>query len=63
METANLMNTEDLADYLGVPIETVRQWRYSRTGPPGFRLGRRVKYRRSDVDAWIEDRITEENAS
>ena len=26
-------------------------------GPPGFRVGRHVRYRRADVEQWISDRL------
>jgi len=54
-----LLTIEDLAEYLGVPVATLYAWRYRRQGPPGFRVGRYVRFRRSDVEAWIEDRITQ----
>ena len=52
-----LINVEELADYLGVPVATLYQWRYRREGPPGFRVGRHLRYRWSDVQRWIEQRI------
>ena len=54
-----LLTVEDLAEYLGVPVATLYAWRYRRQGPPGFRVGRHVHFRRSDVDDWIEDRIAQ----
>ena len=52
-----LLTVEELADYLGVPVATLYQWRYRREGPPGFRVGRYVRYRRTDVKAWIERQL------
>jgi excisionase family DNA binding protein len=58
METLDrLLTVEDLADYLGVPVATLYQWRYRREGPPGFRVGRYIRYRPTDVEAWIEHQI------
>ncbi|MCX2934721.1 helix-turn-helix domain-containing protein [Mycobacterium sp. CVI_P3] len=38
-----------------VSPDTLRYWRHTGTaGPPSFKLGRRVLYRRSDVDAWLQ---------
>jgi excisionase family DNA binding protein len=54
-----LLTVEDLASYLEVPIATVYAWRYRRQGPPGFRVGRHLRFRWSDVERWIEDRITQ----
>ncbi len=52
-----LLTVEELADYLGVPVATVYQWRYRRQGPPGFRVGKHLRFRWSDIERWIEDRI------
>jgi len=58
MEYENRLATvEELADYLGVPIATLYQWRYRREGPPGFRVGRHVRYRWGDIEQWIEDQL------
>ena len=53
-----LLTVEDLADYLDVPIATVYAWRYRRQGPPGFRVWRHLRFRWSDVQQWISDRLT-----
>ena len=52
-----LLTVEDLAEYLDVPVATVYAWRHRRQGPPGFRVGRHVRFRWSDVECWIDDRI------
>ncbi|MFE2350390.1 helix-turn-helix transcriptional regulator [Kitasatospora cineracea] len=52
----------DLAALLGIPVETVYQWRRKRTGPPGFRVGRHLRYDPVKVHAWIET-LTEEVAA
>ncbi len=52
-----LLTVEDLAEYLGVPVATLYAWRYHRQGPPGFRVGRHLRYRWADIETWISDRI------
>lgn len=52
-----LLTVQDLANYLGVPVATIYAWRYRRQGPPGFRVGRYLRFRRSDVEQWIADRL------
>lgn len=47
------MTTRDVADALGVPESTVRYWRHIGTGPRSFKMGRVVKYRRADCEAWV----------
>ncbi|MEE8485323.1 MAG: helix-turn-helix domain-containing protein [Acidimicrobiia bacterium] len=54
-----LLTVEDFAEYLGVPVATIYAWRYHHQGPPGFRVGRHLRFRWSDVEAWIEDRIAQ----
>lgn len=54
-----LMSVDDLAAYLGVPVATVRRWRYTGTdGPRSMKVGRHVRYRRADVDRWLEQHAT-----
>jgi len=58
MEHENrLITVKELAAYLGVPVTTLYQWRYRREGPPGFRVGRHIRYRWSDVEKWIEHQL------
>ncbi|WP_309070276.1 helix-turn-helix domain-containing protein [Arthrobacter sp.] len=54
-----LMSTEELAEYLSVPIATVYAWRSRRKAPPGIRVGRFVRFRQSEVDAWLASRPRE----
>ena len=49
-----LMSIEDLADFLGVPIATIYDWRVGGKGPCGVRVGRHVKFTQADVLAWID---------
>ncbi|MER8154658.1 helix-turn-helix domain-containing protein [Streptomyces sp. NPDC094472] len=49
----------DLADLVGVPVETVYQWRRKRTGPRGFRVGRHLRFDPEDVRRWIADLMEE----
>ena len=43
-----------LAEYLGVPDGTIYQWRHKGPGPRGIKVGKHVRYRRSDVEKWLE---------
>ena len=52
-----LLNETDAADALGVMPRTLRAWRYAEstvTGPAWVKLGRAVRYRRDDINNWIE---------
>lgn len=36
-----------------LPVATLRYWRHVGEGPKSFKIGRRVVYRRADVEAWL----------
>ncbi|MEU4099850.1 helix-turn-helix domain-containing protein [Streptomyces tanashiensis] len=48
------LTPEDIAAMFSVPIETVYHWRKQRTGPPGFRVGRHVRYDPAAVRTWVQ---------
>ncbi|MCW2874407.1 helix-turn-helix domain-containing protein [Actinacidiphila oryziradicis] len=52
---ARYLTPLDLADLVGVPVETVYQWRRKGTGPRGFRVGRHLRFDPEDVRLWIND--------
>lgn len=47
-------DTKATASYIDKPERTLTQWRYLGEGPPYIKVGGSVRYRRSDVDAWLE---------
>jgi excisionase family DNA binding protein len=49
-----LLTVQQLAELLKVPVGTVYRWRHLGVGPRGIRVGRHVRYRRSDVDAFLD---------
>lgn len=51
-EVSELWTIDEVADYLGVPKQTVYGWRTSGYGPAGFRVGKHVRWRASTVIAW-----------
>ncbi|WP_405988444.1 helix-turn-helix transcriptional regulator [Streptomyces sp. NBC_00986] len=51
-ETA-FLNLPKAAEYLGISPNTLYVWRHRRQGPPSFRMGRRVMYRITALDAWV----------
>ncbi len=53
-ELEALLTAQQLADYLGVPVTTLYQWRHRREGSPSFRAERHLRYRWRDVEEWIE---------
>ena len=65
LEVVRASGTEDeflspsgLADLFGIPVSSVYRWNVEGTGPPRCRLGKHVRYRRRDVERWIESRTS-----
>jgi predicted DNA-binding transcriptional regulator AlpA len=55
-DEARLLTEHEVANLLTLSIKTVRNWRLSGFGPPHLKLGRLVRYRVSDVKAWLKTR-------
>lgn len=54
---SKLLTTDEVADILGVDPHTLAVWRCTgRYDLPYVKTGRLVRYRRPDVDAFIEKR-------
>lgn len=50
-----LLNEQEAADFLGVSIRTMQNWRHRGGGPSYIKLNSRsVRYQLSDLKAWIE---------
>ena len=53
----DLLTTRDVAEWLGVSVQFLEIGRHRGYGPKFVRIGpARIRYRRSDVLAWLEDR-------
>ena len=53
MDIERLMSLTDLSEMLCVPVATLYGWRHRGEGPQGYRIGRHVRYRRDEVEAWL----------
>ena len=53
------ISPKELAAEYGIPERTLEYWRSVLDGPPFYAVGKRVKYRTSDVEAWLERRRVE----
>jgi excisionase family DNA binding protein len=53
---ASLLTQHQLAEELQVSVRTLERWRQEGTGPAYIQVGRAPRYRRADVDAWLEQR-------
>jgi excisionase family DNA binding protein len=49
-----LLGVVGLAEYLGVPVNTVYNWRIDGRGPRAIKVGKHLRFRPQDVEAWLE---------
>ena len=59
----DLLSITEVADLVRVPVATLRYWRHLGTGPRSFKVGRSVRYWRTDVLHWLEERSTDAHAA
>ncbi|MCB1352648.1 MAG: helix-turn-helix domain-containing protein [Rhodobacteraceae bacterium] len=55
------LDTANAAHYLGYSASTLEWWRTlsPRRGPRYYKMAGRVRYRQSDLDAWMENGLVE----
>jgi excisionase family DNA binding protein len=54
-EEERLLSEKEVARYLNVSLRTLQRWRAEGTGPPHLMMaGRYPRYRKADVDAWLQ---------
>jgi predicted DNA-binding transcriptional regulator AlpA len=49
-----LLTLQEVSDVVRVPVATLRYWRHLGTGPRSFRIGRSVRYWRTEVFLWLD---------
>jgi excisionase family DNA binding protein len=54
-----IFTINDLCELLSVTPKTVHSWRHRGIGPTSFKAGKHVRYKRSDIEAWIEQNTQE----
>ena len=48
-----VLSMSQLARHLGVSVQTLYDLRHQGRGPVGFRVGRELRFRVSEVEAWL----------
>lgn len=56
-----MMDVHALAEYLGVAEGTILLWRKKGKAPRAYRLGRALRWRKSEVDAWLDAQMEPAN--
>lgn len=47
------LSVDEIADYLGISKDTVYTW-IPNKGLPGHRIGRFWKFKRTEIDEWVQ---------
>ena len=50
-----LLTLQEVANVVRVPVATLRYWRHLGTGPRSFRIGRSVRFWRTEVFLWLDN--------
>jgi len=48
------LTPEEVDQEYKLPVNTLKHWRWQGIGPAYLKVGRRIKYRRNDVEAWLD---------
>ena len=49
-----LLTVEEAANYLRIAPGTLYNWRHAGRGPKATNVGRSLRYRRTDLEKWLE---------
>lgn len=53
-----VMDEIDAATFMGISRKTLQTWRSRRMGPPYVRVARKcIRYRKSDLQAYLDERL------
>ena len=52
-----MLRTNEAADYIGLTKSTLEAWRVRGNGPQFLKLGKAVRYRKEDLDDFVNARV------
>jgi len=55
----DILNTKEAASYVRLGKPTLERFRISGDGPRYCKLGGAVRYRKTDLDTWLESRLVQ----
>lgn len=56
LKPGQLLSSQELADFLKVPVRTIHRWRSNGDAPKAIRVGRHLRFETRDVLEWMERR-------
>jgi predicted DNA-binding transcriptional regulator AlpA len=48
-----LWTVDDLSEFLGIAVHTIRGWRCKNYGPPARKIGKHLRYDPAEVREWF----------
>ena len=54
-----LLSVDEVAEFLGIPVATLYQWRHKGAGPEAYRVGRHLRYEPAAVRAWLDEHLAD----
>ena len=54
-----LLNETEVSDITGLSVRTLQAWRIQGRGPLFCKLGRAVRYRRKDLQTWMDTQTSQ----
>ena len=62
-ELEPLLSLNEVSAYIGVPKNTLYRWRVDGKGPRAIKYGKHLRYRRSELEGWLEAHTDERPAA
>jgi excisionase family DNA binding protein len=56
-ESNNVLSIQEVAKLLNVPVSTIYAWKRRGEGPPYDKVGRKLRYRKSDARKWLAEHL------
>lgn len=56
---SELLDINQFTNLLGISVDTAYYWRQVGKGPKAARIGKQLRYRKSDVDAWLDTQFAQ----
>lgn len=63
MAATDWQTPDQLAEELGIPVRTIYAWRTKNLGPRGHKIGKHVRFKRADVETWLEQQADRRQVS
>ncbi|MFI1948050.1 helix-turn-helix transcriptional regulator [Streptomyces virginiae] len=54
MGSTTLWTPDQLAEYLGISVRSLYNWKYKGLGPKTVKVGSRLRYRWGDIEDWLD---------